>query len=109
MKFKLYHPDFVTLSESEEREYERWRKVESLREMLEILDPYRDEGSEFFVETRDGFHREDEPYYLMEYTSDGKWWVKGFVKGDPPCETATWDKEGQEWKIKPGIPEKRFE
>lgn len=108
MKFKLYHPGFITMSPAEEREYDRWHEVGSLKEIMMILDPANPNGSEFFVESRGTPLSQDAPRCLMEYTNDGKWWVRGYVHGGCPDETAVWDNREKAWKTKSGLPEKRY-
>lgn len=70
MKFKMYHPSFVTLDDEEEKKFQRWHEVETVDDCLKIL---RWNGlgvsdkSDFRIEGR----------YLMEY-------VDVADKGTPP-------------------------
>lgn len=123
MKFKKYHPDFISLDDAEEAEFRKWHEVEGLLDCLKVLypsGPYavyhansQEEktvcltaGNEFFIETRDG----DGLVCLMDYTPDGKWWVRGYIENDGsiPEQTATWDEDHESWRIRSGLPDRRY-
>jgi len=120
MKFKRYHPAFVTLSDEEEKEYEKWRDVNGVADCMRVLFPsgpyekYHDgmpdekvicvaSGHKYFIETRELA----DIHCLMDYAPDGKWWVLGCVDGGDG-KTAEWDEDKEEWRITDGLPEKRY-
>ena len=120
MKFKKYHPSFVTLSDEEEREYQKWHDVNGIVDCMRIVfpaGPYMvyhggmpeervaclSNGHKYFIETRESA----DMHCLMDYTPDGGWWVLGCVDGGDG-KTVEWDEIREEWRITDGLPEKRY-
>lgn len=125
MKFRRWHPSFVTLRDDEEKEFQKWHDVNGIVDCMKLVfpaGPYMvyhggmpeekvaclSNGHKYFIESRDTeFACDKSVHYLMDYTPDGKYWVLGFVDGDGDGKTVEWDENREEWRITDGLPEKR--
>ena len=81
MKFKMYHPSFVTLDDEEEKKFQVWHDVKTIGDCLKVI-----RANGYGVSDKSDFQIDGE--YLMEYADVARpgtppeivHYVRGFLR-----------------------------